>query len=172
VQSNAWSDVSRPGGRGPSSPTTRLWPATGWGRLLLVFPVFCAALTVAIMLYLSGVFDPTFWSGATSTGVTLKSAGLAIFGVVAVGYNLLAPLALAGLIVLAERLYPRGMFVVSAGCLVYTAATVWSLTSMISDESSTAVLLLLFLPAYLAGLLVPFGLAAALVHKLRSRRIR
>ena len=53
---------------------------------------------------------------------------------------------------------------VTAACAVRTAATTWSLISMVRDESSTAALLLLFLPVCLGILLVPFVALTALVH--------
>lgn len=76
----------------------------------------------------------------------------------------MGPLALGALIRLGTRYWPKGMLIVTAACVVYTAATLWSLISLIQDEDSTAVLILVFLPVVLAGLLVPFAGAAGLVH--------
>ncbi|WP_375431746.1 hypothetical protein [uncultured Friedmanniella sp.] len=144
----------------------RLAPVGRWGRLLLVFPAACAVFTVVILMYLQGLFDPATAVEAWADALTL---GGGLFIVVLTAYNLLGPLALAALVSIGSRLTPRAMGVVTAGCGVYTAALGYSLIEMITDESSTAVLLLLFLPLYLGVLLLPFAAAAALVQRFRSR---
>ena len=78
-------------------------------------------------------------------------------------------LALAALVRVAARRAPRGLSVVVVACVVQTGLIVVSLVSMLRDESSTAVLLLLFLPVYMLVLLLPFVGLTALVHRVRSR---
>lgn len=139
---------------------------------LLTLPAACAALTLGVICYLTGVFDPASWAGIHSAAELAESAGLDAFGVGVTAYNLLGPLALAVLIVVASRRHPKGLPVVVAAAITYTAATFYALIEMVFDESSTAVLLLLFLPFYLCCLLAPFALATVLVHRLRSRTPR
>ena len=154
-------------GRADRSLWRRLEPVGWLGRVLLVFPAACAVFTLGILCYLVGVFDPAYWLDSPTIGAAF---GQAVGGIVVGGaFNLLGPLGLAVLVVLGSRRFPLGMPVIAVASLAYTAFTFWSLISMIRDESSTAVLLLLFLPFVLLGLLVPFLGAAVLVHWLRSR---
>lgn len=145
----------------------RLSGLRGWwqrrgpvGRLasvLLLFPATNALLTLAVLAY-SG-------SGAPD------EPGLVLFSIAVAIYSLVGPAALAALIWVASRHAPLGMTVVAVTCLVSTAATVWSHVSLVQDldESSTAALGFLFLPAFLAILLIPFVGVTALVHWLRAR---
>ncbi|GAB2569310.1 hypothetical protein [Microlunatus antarcticus] len=154
-----------------SSPTVSSAPRTrsSWlhrldgpglrGRLLL-FPLASAAFVVGEMVYLGIVnLDP----GATRAQVL----GDLPYTLVSTAWNLMAPAALAVLVLLAARFWPRGMPVVAVTCVLFTVTLVLSLIGMNVDESSTAVLLLLFLPVYLTALLLPFLGLTALVHRLR-----
>lgn len=151
----------RPGGPG-RSPATRS-PA----RWLLAFPALSALVTLAVLAYSSGLVDPTTWATPWS-----RPGGVGedvVPDLVLTGYNLLPPLALAALVVVAARRAPRGLSVVVVACVVQTGLVVVSLVSMLLDESSTAALLLLFLPVSMLVLLLSFVGLTALVHRLRSR---
>ena len=134
---------------------------------MLAFPAVSALVTLAVLAFSAGLFDPATWATPWS-----RPGGVgedAVFELVLVGYNLLPPLALAALVRVAARRAPRGLSVVVVACVVQTGLIVVSLVSMLRDESSTAVLLLLFLPVYMLVLLLPFVGLTALVHRLRSR---
>lgn len=165
-------------GRGPRrSRLDFVVPATRLGWALLSFPVASAVFTLGVMAYLTGVLDPGSWSevaeiaAEAGTGAAIADVLMrAFFSVVVAAYNCLPPLALAVLIAFTSRHLQKGMPVVALGCLVYTAATAWLLVDMVTDDSSTSVLLLLFLPILLGALLVPFAGATALLHRLLSGR--
>lgn len=152
-----------------SAPTVES-VAARWGTVLFVFPAGCAVTNVVVQVYLTtyGMFEPGSWDDLTPVD-TVEAVGDAVFSVLITAYSLAAPLLLAVLVVATLRRYPRAMPVATAACLAFTAATVWMLVSMLRDESSTAVLLLLFLPIYLIALLVPFALVTVLVGRVRRR---
>lgn len=134
------------------------------GRLagiLLLFPAANALFTLAVLGYST--------SGSTTAE---DGVGVALFEVILAVYSMVGPLALAALIGLASRWAPLGMAVVAITCLLYTAATAWSHIVLVQDldTSSTAALGFLFLPAYLAILLIPFAALTVLLHWLRHRR--
>ena len=170
--------ASGPGGPGAFRRwLDRIVPAGRSGRALLGFPVASATFTLGVVAYLVGIFDPRSWSDLAGAAAESGAAAVvgdaimrALFTVLVAAYNCLPPLGLAVLVVQTARRLPRGMPVVALGCLVHTAATVWLLVDMLTDDSSTSVLLLLFLPIPLGVLLVVVGGGAALLHHLRSRR--
>lgn len=167
-------------GRDPGGRRSRLeWvvPVSRWGWVLMSFPVASALFTLGVMTYMTGVFHPGRWSEvggiAEQNGVAAAvgdTIGQVVFFVLLAAFNCLPPLALAVLIAQTPRHPAKGMPVVALGCLVYTVATVWLLIDMVTDDSSTSGLLLLFLPIILGALLVPFAGATALLHRLLRNR--
>ena len=127
-----------------------------WVRLLLLFPVACAALTVSVLLHLA----------APSAG-DQDYSWLAI-----VAFDLLGPLGLAVLIRIGGRYWPKGILVVLAACLVVAAGTFWALIDLAQSEDANAALLVLVLPIYQVALVVAFAALAALTHWVRNRTSR
>ncbi len=122
-------------------------------RLLLLLPA-------ADLLFLVGVFV----SAASTAGAGWESESVSLLV-----YNLLSPGALAALVVLTAGLWPRGMSVTAATCVVFSGLFVAALLDMFT--SSTGVLLLLVLPIYLCVALVPFAGLGVVVHWLRGRNV-
>jgi hypothetical protein len=151
----------------------------GWA--LLLFPIASAAFTLGLLAYLlvGGIFYRGAWAelvdAAGEFGVAPIVCELIIrvvFGLLAAVYNCLPAAALAVLIAQTSRRLPKGMPVVLLGGAVFTAATVWLLVDMVTDDSSTAALLLLFLPIMLGILLVPFAGLTVLLHWLRGPSLK
>ncbi|MFC3299338.1 hypothetical protein FJV46_14815 [Arthrobacter agilis] len=84
-------------------------------------------------------------------------------------YNLLPALALAFLISLSSHQTAKGIPVVAAGSLIFTAVAVYLPLSIFTSDSSTAVLGFLFLPLLLGTVVIVVGLLALLLHAVRSR---
>jgi hypothetical protein len=142
-------------------------PASRNGRLLLIGPAVVAALLLAILVYVSGCV------GGDETPVTarvwLEASPYWLLGYL---YNVAPSLAMAGLVSLASRRMVKGMLAAAVGTAVFTAFNLWALIPMFVDDSSTGVLLFLFLPLYTGTFVVIVGLVALLVHKLRNRNNR
>lgn len=134
-------------------------------RLLLLLPAVGLAFVVAEMIYLTIANHSPGEPRDEVVSSVLSSIAVLV-------WNGLPPAALAGLVLLGDRRWPLGLPVVAGTCVLFTAVLVWSLISMNLDDSSTAVLLLLFLPFYLLLALVPFVGLTALVHGLRLRGAR
>jgi len=148
----------------------RITAGNRWAKALLAFPAASAVFTIATMMYMAGFFSPTYYSDSSHPEMPVgEQASQAIFGVLIGGFNVLPAVALAVLISLTARRFAKGMPVVAVGCLAFTAACVWAVLSIATDESSTAAIGLLFLPPMLGVLLLPFAGVAVLVHVLRNR---
>lgn len=165
---------------GPGARRARLQylvPTGRWGWALMSFPVAAAVFTLGVVVYLTGFLDPDSWSEygemvdefglAETVGDTIMRA---VFSVVLAAYNCLPPLGLAALVAQTSRHLPKGMPVVALGCLVYSAATGWLFVDMLTSDSSTAGLGMLFFPVLLGGLLIPFAGAIALLRRFLPRR--
>ncbi|HYP46005.1 MAG TPA: hypothetical protein VEQ66_12500 [Propionibacteriaceae bacterium] len=149
----------------------RITAGNRWAKALLAFPIASAVFTIAVMAYMAGFFDPTYYTEPWTPGISAgERVSEAFSGVIIFGFCVLPAVALVVLIWLAAHRFPKGIPVVALGCLAFTAATVWAVTTIAVDESSTAAIGLLFLPPALGVLLLPFAGVAALVHALRSRR--
>jgi hypothetical protein len=148
-----------------------IWPTSLSGRLLMTFPVLAALFYLAVMLWLSGVFEPQEFPEipAYDEPPAGEAFGMAVFEVAITVYNLMPAAALAVLISLTSRRFAKGMPVVAVGCLAFCAGLVYLLLDMVWSESSTAAILLLFLPIPLGVLVAVFGLLAMLMHFVRSR---
>ncbi|GAB3270381.1 hypothetical protein GCM10027586_20950 [Kineococcus gypseus] len=124
---------------------------------LVGLPVVGALVTLVVVAYL------------TSWELVTEDVGAVLFGLVFCGWALL-PFAAAVVVgVCVHRFWPGAVAVALAGDLLLVAVTVWGLWSMLSSQSSTAVLALLFAPfaqGAVAGLTMP---AAVAVAKLRRR---
>ena len=128
-----------------------LAPISRLGRILLLGPVLVAVLLLANFAYLGGASISAFWLSGYL-------------------YNVLPSLALAGLISLTSRRMALGMPALVVGTALYTAFNLDALIPMFVDDSSTGVLLYLFLPLYAGALVLLIGLVAWLVQVLRNRR--
>ena len=84
-------------------------------------------------------------------------------------YNLLPALALTALISLSSHQMAKGIPVAAAGSLVFTAIAVYVPFSILTSDSSTAVLGFLYLPLVLGTEVIVVGLLALLLHTLLSR---
>ncbi|WP_432497830.1 hypothetical protein [Kineococcus gypseus] len=124
---------------------------------LVGLPVVGALLTLVVVAYL------------TSWDLVTEDVGAVLFALVFCGWALL-PFAAAVVVgVCVHRFWPGAVAVALAGAVVLVAVTVWVLWSVLSSQSSTAVLALLFAPfvqAAVAGLTMA---AAVAVAKLRRR---
>jgi hypothetical protein len=148
-----------------------IWPTSLSGRLLLIFPVLAGLFYLGVMLWLSGAFEPQAFPEIPSyeEPPAGEAFAMAVFGVAISVYNLLPAAALAVLISLTSRRFAKGMPVVAVGCLAFCAGLVYVLLDMVWSESSTAAILLLFLPIPLGVLVLVFGLLAVLMHFVRFR---
>lgn len=77
---------------------------------------------------------------------------------------------MAGAVVLVGRRWPLGAPATAVGVLVLVALTTLLLAALVTSESSTAPLLLLFLPLHLGAVVLAATGAAVLVHRVRARR--
>lgn len=140
-------------------------PVSRLGRVLLIGPALVAVLLLAILGYLTGGV------GGDDSPVTarmwLEASAPWLLGYL---YNVMPSLALAGLISLTSRQMAKGMPAVAAGTAVFTTFNLWALIPMFVDDSSTGVLLFLFLPLYTGAFVILIALIAWPVHALRNRR--
>ena len=146
--------------RRESSPLRRLSdrlsvlvPSGRTSHALLILPLISAACYMAVSLYLQK--DAPGGYGVFSLAVDL--------------YNLLPALALTALISLSSHHMAKGIPVVAAGSLIFTAIAVYVPLSILTSDSSTAVLGFLYLPLVLGTEVIVVGLLALLLHTLRSR---
>jgi hypothetical protein len=130
-----------------------LAPSGRTSRMLLIFPLLAAVFYVAVWLFL----------------LPGSPSGYELFGVAIGLYNLLPALALTALISSSSRHLAKGIPVVAAGSLVFTAIAVYVPFSILTSDSSTAVLGFLYLPLVLGTVVVVTCLLALLLHTLRSR---
>lgn len=130
-----------------------LAPSSRTSRALLIFPLLAATFYMAVSLYLQ--------KDAPS--------GYEIFGLAVNLYNLLPALALTALISLSSHRMAKGILVVATGSLVFTAIAVYVPLSILTSDSSTAVLGFLYLPLVLGTVVIVVWLLALLLHTLRSR---
>lgn len=84
--------------------------------------------------------------------------------------NLLVPLGLIALILISSRFWPRGRLVVVITTVLVSAFMCAALISLLFDTSSTAGLLLVFLPIELGIVLLAFTGLTALVNWIRTRK--
>ena len=125
---------------------------------LVGLPVVGAVTTLVVQLHL------------TSWDVVADEAGVALFALVASGWALVPFAASAVVGVSVHRHWRGGVPVALLGALLLLALTVGVLWSVLTSESSTAVLALLFAPFVQAALAGVTMAAAVGVAKLRRRR--
>jgi len=106
----------------------------------------------------------------TSWELTTESVGAVLFAVLFTGWALLPFAAAAAVGVSVHRHWRAGRLVALVGDLLLVAFTVWGLWSVLTSDSSTAVLGLLFAPVVQAALAGLTMLAAVGVAKLQRRR--
>ncbi|WP_432572941.1 hypothetical protein [Kineococcus sp. SYSU DK005] len=136
----------------PASRRDPLLPA------LVGVPVVGAVATLAVQLHLA------------SWDVLAEEVGVALFALLACGWALL-PFAAAVVVgVCVHRHWRGGSAAALVGAVLLVAFTAWLLWSVLTDESSTAVLGLLFAP-FVQGAVVGVTMAASVaVAGLRRRR--
>lgn len=142
-------------------PSTGPRPRTPRDPLLLALlglPAVGAVTTLAVLAHL------------TSWDVSTESALMVVFSVVSTVWSVL-PFAAAVAVGLSVRRHWRGgSAAVVVGDVLLVAQTVWFLSDVLTSESSTAVLGLLFAPALQAALAGVTLLAAIGLARLRGRR--
>lgn len=108
----------------------------------------------------------------TSWELTTESVGAVVFAIVFTGWALL-PFAAAVVVGVSVRRHWRGaLAVVLVGDLLLLAFTVWALWSVLTSDSSTAVLGLLFAPLVQVALVGVTMVVAVGVARVQSRRMR
>lgn len=137
-------------------------PGTRW----LMVPPAVALISLVAELVFSGVpyyTGPDAWTGADLAVQILCSLGL-------LSWNASVPVVLVVLVVLTAKYLPKGMPVAAVTCVFFSGAVVTAMVQLAVDDSSTGVLLLLFLPVELMLALIPFIGCTYLVQHLRGRR--
>ena len=138
----------------PAPHTTPL-PRRGLLRALVALAALGGLGTLGVLALAGGWFD-----GGLSAGGAGWTAVLTLW--------CLSPFALAVVVAVGvRRAWPRGLWAVLVGEVALVALTAVLLHDMLTSESSTAALLLLFLPLYQGALLVLTLVAAAVTHRLR-----
>jgi hypothetical protein len=133
-----------------------LAPSGRTSRALLIFPLLAAASYIAVWLFL----------------LSGSPGGYELFGVAVGLYNVLPALALTAVISVSSHHLAKGIPVVAAGSLVFTAIAVYVPFSILTSDSSTAVLGFFYLPLVLGIVVIVVFLLTLLLHTLRSRHER
>ncbi len=124
---------------------------------LVGLPVVGALVTLVVVAYL------------TSWELVTEDVGAVLFGLVFCGWALL-PFAAAVVVgVCVHRSWPGAVAVALAGAVVLMALTVWGLWSVLTSQSSTAVLALLFAPFVQSAVVGLTMAVAVVVARLRRR---
>lgn len=133
-------------------------------RLLLLFPALAVLCVAAELIHLGLPYltDPQ------SSRADLVEQALASLG--ALAWNAMVPGALVVLVLVTVRAWPRGLPLAAGTCVVFSGAVIAAMIVLALDDSSTGVLLLLFLPVQLGLALIPFVGLTFLVHWVRGRR--
>lgn len=124
---------------------------------LLGLPAVGAVVTLVVLAYL------------TSWDVSTESAPMVVFSVVSTVWSVLPFAGAVAVGLSVRRHWRRGAGAVVVGDVLLVAQTVWFLSDVLTSESSTAVLGLLFAPALQAAVAGVTLLAAIGLARLRGR---
>lgn len=123
-------------------------------RLLALVPAVCGVGVAVLMIVLAG--------------------GVADLDAAALGFivwNLVPHTALAVIVLEVSEHAPRAWPALAVGTALHAAVTVAVLGALLVDESSTGVLVFLFLPGYLLAVVVVTAIAAAITDVARRPRV-